>query len=247
MENRIKQLLAHFPTAAASPTTLKHLNLTIQDRVAHIEMKSDGKKKYHVLVNATLDELNAVLLQLEKDDNVHVVILSGMPNFASGGDVKEFAPLVMKDVLMEKVPYDIVLPRFRKPIIAAANGYCIGAGLEIVMTCDIVLASEDAIFSIPEINMGYNASSGGTTRFTKLVGKSNAMATMLTAEMFSAKKAMELGVVNHVYPTRESLMAEAMKLAKKIAAKPLVASALIKRSVKMSLEVGESMAWEFER
>jgi len=73
------------------------------------------------------------------------------------------------------------------------------------------------------------------------------MLSLLTAELFSAKKALELGVVNHVYPTKESLMAGAMELAKKIAAKPLVASALIKRSVKMSLEVGESMAWEFER
>jgi len=99
-----------------------------------------------------------------------VVIISGKQNFASGGDVKEFAPLKSKDILFGN--YGNVLPRFRKPVIAAVNSYCIGGGFETAMMCDIVLASEDAILGLPEINMGYNAAGGGPTRFTKLTGKS---------------------------------------------------------------------------
>jgi len=139
-----------------------------------------------------------------------------------------------------------VVPKFRKPLIAAINGMAFGGGLELAMMADILIASDKATMGQPEINLGILPGSGGTVRLTSSVGKSKAMEMCLTGEPISAADAFNCGLVSQVVP-HDKLMEAATTLAKKIASKSQVAAAMTKRAVKYALEVGESAAIEHER
>ena len=140
-----------------------------------------------------------------------------------------------------------VMPSFRKPTIAAVNGYAFGGGIELAMMCDIMLASENASFGQPEINLGLLPGAGGTVRLTQAVGKSKAMEMCLTGEPISAQDALKWGLVSQVYPTQEKLMEGAMAMAKKIASKSQMAAGFVKRSVKGTFEMSETAAIAHER
>jgi len=127
------------------------------------------------------------------------------------------------------------------PVIAAINGYCIGAGLELVLACDIRLASETAIFSIPEITLGVIPDMGGTQRLPRIVGPGKAKELIYTGRRIDAAEALRIGLVDHVYP-KDSLMSEARKLAEEIATQAPAAVQGAKRAINVamshSLEVG---------
>ncbi len=113
------------------------------------------------------------------------------------------------------------------------NGFCLGGGNELAMACDIRMASENALFSQPEINLGIMCGGGGTQRLPRLVGEGRAMEMALTGDMIDAATAEKFGLVNHVYPSGE-LEAETMKLAEKIAEKAPIALQLSKEAVKFA-------------
>jgi enoyl-CoA hydratase len=129
------------------------------------------------------------------------------------------------------------------PVIAAINGYCLGIGFELALVCDIRLASETAIFSIPEVQLGTIPDFGGTQRLTKLVGAGKAKELIFTGRRIDAAEALRIGLVQHVYPLNK-LMEEAMKLAQEIAAiaPPLIQGAkrAINVAVSYPLDVGLS-------
>ena len=160
----------------------------------------DPPTKLIFLTEKLISQLNEVLIELEKNDAVSVVILTGRGNsFATGADIGKLHSMDTKKAIFD----DNMLrnwwrihPTFRKPIIAAINGMCFGGGLEISMTCDILLATEDAKLGQPEVNLGIFPGSGGTVRLTKLVGKSNAMKMVLSGEPISGKEAFDMGLVS---------------------------------------------------
>jgi len=127
------------------------------------------------------------------------------------------------------------------PVIAAINGYCVGAAMELVLACDIRLASETAIFTIPEITLGVIPDMGGTQRLPRIVGPGMAKELIYTGKRIDAAEALRIGLVNHVYP-KDSLMSEARQLAEEIASKEPAAVQGAKRAINVamshSLEVG---------
>jgi enoyl-CoA hydratase len=131
------------------------------------------------------------------------------------------------------------------PVIAAINGYCLGIGLEMTLACDIRLASETAIFSIPEVQLGTIPDFGGTQRLTKLIGAGKAKELIFTGRRIDAAEALRIGLVQHVYPA-DKLMDEAKKLAQEIAAiaPPLIEGAKRAINVAMSYPLDIGLSYE---
>ena len=123
----------------------------------------------------------------------------GSPAFAVGADISEFPTLTIGHQLFDdyfKNEWFRVIPKHRKPIIAAINGMALGGGLELAMMCDILIASDNSKLGFPEIKLGIIPGGGGTVRLTQAVGKSKAMEMILTGEPISAQEALRLGIVS---------------------------------------------------
>jgi enoyl-CoA hydratase len=181
-------------------------------------------------------ELYDMLCELEADDSVGAIVITGAGEkaFAAGLDVKDVANKSVAETLdfENNVPKKCFekLTGIAKPTIAAVFGLALGGGSEVALCCDLRIASSDATFGLPEINLGIMPGSGATQRLPRLVGTSKAKELMFTGDTIGAEEAYRIGLVNKVVP-REKLMEEAMALANKLAAKPRVALALIKQCV----------------
>lgn len=175
--------------------------------------------------------------ELKADADVRVVVItgSGEKAFVAGADISEFegqTPVTQRNTFQKRSLYNS-LDTFPKPVIAMVNGFCLGGGNELAMACDIRIASENAKFSQPEIDLGIMCGGGGTQRLPRLIGEGRAMELALTGDMIDAATAERFGLVNHVYPL-DQLEAETMKLAEKIAEKAPIALQLSKEAVKFA-------------
>jgi len=205
-------------------------------------------------LNALNTKVNLKLLEFlgraEQDDEVKVVILtgSGSKAFVAGGDIKEmFGKNAMEArayALQAKRVTDVIW-NLGKPVIAAINGLCLGGGMEYAMACDLRTASETAKFGQPEINIGIMPGSAGTQRLPRLIGMAKAKEFCFTGEMFGAKQALDLGLINYVYPAF-SLMEETLGLAAKIVSKSAPALSLIKSAINKGTEIDLESASMFE-
>tara|TARA_R110000868_G_scaffold38661_1_gene135006 strand:- start:5921 stop:6697 length:777 start_codon:yes stop_codon:yes gene_type:complete len=219
------------------------------DNHQHIALvKLNRPKVLNALSNELMDELVQALFKLDDDQDVRVIVLTGDERaFAAGADIAQ---------MVEENPVDKILEnRFRswqqltmisKPIIAAVSGFALGGGCELAMTCDLIIAGDNARFGQPEINLGIIPGAGGTQRLTKAIGKSKAMLMNLTGEMIDATTAEKWGLVAKVVPA-ETVLQETYEIAKKIAAKAPVATRLIKEAVNRSFETSLKEGMEFER
>ena len=205
-------------------------------------------------LNALNTEVNLKFLELlgkaEQDDEVRVVVLTGSGNkaFVAGGDIKE----MFGKNAMEARAYALQAKRvtdriwnLSKPVIAAINGLCLGGGMEYAMACDLRTASETAKFGQPEINIGIMPGSAGTQRLPRLIGMAKAKEFCFTGAMFDAKQALDLGLLNYVYPA-SALMEETLTLAGKIASKSAPALRLIKSAMNRGTETDLETASLFE-
>ena len=138
------------------------------------------------------------------------------------------------------------IKRVRKPLIAAVRGYALGGGCELAMTCDLIVAGEDAQFGQPEIRLGVMPGAGGTQRLTRAIGKAKAMEMVLTGRTMSAREAEAHGLVTSVVPSEETVPA-ALELAARIAAMPPVAVIAAKEAVNRAEELPLEAGLEFER
>lgn len=190
-------------------------------------------------------ELLAALAAIETDDTVGVVVItgSGEKSFIAGADIGEFAgrsPFDQRFAMRSPRIFDI-MASFPKPVIAMINGFCLGGGCELSMSCDLRIASEKARFGQPEINLGLIPGGGGTQRMPRLVGMGQAMRLILSGDMIPAAEAKEIGLVDLVFPPEE-LRAKTLELAQKIASKsPLtlkVAKEAMRASEKLAIEDG---------
>ncbi|MFN8874887.1 MAG: enoyl-CoA hydratase-related protein [Brevundimonas sp.] len=202
----------------------------------------------NALNSALFADLAAFLDAVEHDDSVRCLILTGSGDkaFAAGADIKEMADQTYADMYRGNffaLGHDRIT-RFRKPIIAAVNGFALGGGCELAMLCDFIIASETAKFGQPEINLGVMPGIGGTQRLTRLVGKSKAMDMILTGRMMDAAEAERAGLVSRVVPANR-LVAEALEAAGKIAAQsPLAVMMnieLVDAAYETTLSAGVSM------
>jgi enoyl-CoA hydratase len=221
-----------------------------------VEKPSDGvglirlnrPKVLNALNSSVMSEIATALTAFSSDPSVRVVVLTGNEKaFAAGADISEMSAKTESAVLQDAgVRNWQAITNFAKPLIAAVSGFVLGGGLELAMTCDIMIASESARFGQPEINLGIIPGAGGTQRLTRVVGKSLAMEMVLNARMLNALEALKLGLVSRVVPV-ETYLDHALELAKQIAARAPIAVQSAKKSVNVAFELSLSKGLEFER
>ncbi len=204
----------------------------------------------NALNSALFADLAAFLDAVEHDDTVRCLILTGSGDkaFAAGADIKEMADQSYAQMYKANFfshGHDRIV-RFRKPIIAAVNGFALGGGCELAMLCDFIVASDKAKFGQPEINLGVAPGIGGSQRLTRLVGKSKAMDMVLTARMMDAAEAERSGLASRVFP-HDTLMDEVRKIAARIASQSPLAVMANKEMVEAALETTLTQGVQFER
>lgn len=188
--------------------------------------------KLNALNKDVIAELGKALDEVYGNADIKTVILTGAGEkaFVAGADISEFTSLdVAGGSALAKKGQELVFDKIEnspKPVIAAVNGFALGGGCELAMSCHFRIASENAKFGQPEVNLGLIPGYGGTQRLTQLIGKGKAMELMMTADMVGAEEAKSLGLVNHVFPQAE-LLAEAKKIAQKIQTKAPIAVAKV--------------------
>ena len=214
---------------------VEHVKMVVDDHIATITISRPDKR--NALDAATHRQLLAALEQARTDVNVRVVILTGSGKaFVSGSDVGEFEGMKPVDVihrLFDQPSAIDAAAAFPKPIIAMINGYCLGSGNELAMACDIRIASEDARFGQPEINLGMVPGGGATQRLPRLVGLGKALYMMFTGAIIDSSEALRFGLVDLVVPHKQ-LKARAMTLAQMLATKSPMALAMIKEAARAS-------------
>ncbi len=201
---------------------------------------------YNALRTNTLKEISEALLRETK--NIKCVVLSGGEKvFAAGADINELEiKSTVESINDIRTTYWDVIKDFKKPIIAAVNGFCLGGGCELAMHCDIIIAGDNAKFGQPEINLGIMPGAGGTQRTLKAIGKSNAMLMLLTGSFIDAKSAMKMGLISEVLPPKTT-MTRAMQIANVISSKSSLALCAIKSAVLASYETGLDSSLKYER
>jgi len=200
-------------------------------------------------LNALNEEVRNLTLgyleEIEHDDAVGVVVITGAGDkaFVAGADIGEFegrSPFDQREAMRFPRVFD-VMAQFPKPVIAMINGFCLGGGCEMSMSCDLRIASDSARLGQPEINLGLIPGGGGTQRLPRLVGLGQAMKIILTGDMIGAAEALRIGLVDEVVP-HDQLREKTLELAAKIASKsPLtirVAKEAMRASERMSVEDG---------
>lgn len=195
-----------------------------------------------------ISELIKALEELDKDQTVNVIILTGGEKaFAAGADIREMSQATTVDLILDR-RFELwdQIRRTAKPIIAAVNGYCLGGGNELAMNCDIIIASDNALFGQPEVNVGIMPGAGGTQRLTRAVGKAKAMQMILTGQSVSAEEALGMGLISKVVPAK-SLMEEAKRMANEIASKPPISIRAAKEAILRAHDTSLEVGLEFER
>lgn len=215
----------------------KNLILEVKDGIGTI--KINRPKALNALNSETLNELASALENFERDRSVRVLIVTGEGDraFVAGADIVEMKDMDPKRAMDFSRKGHLVLSMIEnmpKAVIAAVNGYALGGGLELALSCDIIYASDKARFGFPEITLGIHPGFGGTQRAPRLIGLSKAKELILTGKMISAQEAYELGLVNKVV-AHEELMNEVLKVAESIKGLSLMAVRFAKECVNKSL------------
>ena len=193
---------------------------SIEEKIATVTI--NRPESLNALNSKTILELSSIFEELSNNSEVRVIILtgSGEKSFVAGADIKEFADFGTSDAEhLARNGQEILFNKIEnlsKPVIAAVNGFALGGGLELAMSCHIRYASENAKLGLPEVTLGLIPGYGGTQRLPKLVGKGWANELIFSAKMIPAEKAKEIGLVNEVY-SLEELLPKTKELAKIIA------------------------------
>jgi len=219
------------------------------ERDGHVGVVRLNRPKQLNALNLELMELLASALEaFDADDGVRVIVLAGNERaFAAGADIKDMADATVVDQYKRNqfARWERI-KRVRKPIVAAVSGFALGGGCELMMHCDVIVASETARIGQPEINIGVMPGAGGTQRLTRAVGKATAMDVILTGRFLTAAEALAGGLVSRVVPV-EHYFEEAMKIARLIAEKPPLAVQMAKDAVLKAHEMSLSAGLEYER
>ena len=231
-----------------------NLTLEIADQIAVLSIARPAA--LNALNSETLDELNVALTEIEAMDDVKVVILTGGPDkkgnafksFVAGADIAEMVNFTAAEArafgMKASVPF-FKLQNMRQVTIAAVNGFALGGGCEISMSCDIRIASDNAIFGQPECGLGIIPGFGGTQRLARLVGMGRAKEMIFTCDNINTEEAYRIGLVNKVVPAEE-LMPTAKAMAAKIISKGSYAVSIAKAAINNGYDMDIKNAVEME-
>jgi enoyl-CoA hydratase len=204
------------------------------DNILHVTISRP--EAMNALNQDVISQLCEIMEEIKKNHAIKAVILTGQGDkaFVAGADIRELAGLDKNKAYElsrkgQKLFSDI--GSSHKPVLAAVNGFALGGGCELAMACHFRLATTNAKFGQPEINLGIIPGYGGTQRLTQLVGKGKALELLLTADMVSADEARSIGLVNNVYATREEMLVAADTMLRKIISKSPIAIKQIINSV----------------
>lgn len=218
-------------------------NILVHKKNSLAQITINRPKKLNALNKETINELSLAFKDLEDDNSIRVIILtgSGEKAFVAGADISEFAHFTVDEGrglarIGQELLFDYV-ENLSTPVIAAVNGFALGGGLELAMCCHFRVASDNAKMGLPEVSLGVIPGYGGTQRLPQLVGKGKAMEMIMSAGMISAKEAKECGLVNQV-TTQEELLSVVEKIAGKIVSNSSVAISAAIRAINASFEVG---------
>ena len=211
------------PASAAPATSLANVALVTLDR----------PEALNALSFDLLDDLAAALEGLDTDASCRAIVLTGAGEraFAAGADIRELAPQTSASLATggRFTAWDR-LAAIGLPVIAAVRGFALGGGCELAMTCDMIVAAEDATFGQPEIRIGVMPGAGGTQRLTRAIGKARAMELILTGRTMTAREAESAGLVTRVVPVAATVDA-ALELARRIATMPPLAVRAAKAAI----------------
>ena len=209
----------------------------------------DRQEALNALNSQVLSDLDAAIDEVAANDDIYVVILTGAGrSFVAGADIGEmkgFSSIDGKKFGVHGGGVFLKLENMPKPVIAAINGFALGGGNELCMSCDIRLASEKAKFGQPEVGLGITPGFAGTQRLPRIVGISKAMELILTAKVIGAAEAKAIGLVSEVYPPEE-LMPKAIELAEAICANAQIAVQESKRCIRMGMQTDIATGSAFE-
>jgi len=211
-------------------------------------VRLNRREQLNALNGAVMDELCAALEELDSDETVRAIVVTGNERaFAAGADIGEMASATPIDMLLtNRIGQWDRIRKITKPVIAAVNGWALGGGCELAMVLDLIVAGESAKFGQPEINIGVIPGAGGTQRLTRAIGKAKAMRMILTGDPITAREAESAGLVAIV--TQDELVVEdALALAAKIATKSPIALRLAKEAVNAAHEMSLTDALAHER
>jgi enoyl-CoA hydratase/carnithine racemase len=223
------------------------LQVEIHDGIAILTM--NRPEVHNAITMGMRKMLGEALDSLNEDDDVRVLILTGAgKSFCTGVDLKERKGMSAKEVLRlrERGPVNqMKIINLYKPVIAAINGHALAGGLELALACDIRIASETAVFGLPEIALGIIPGGGGTQLLPRLIGDAHAREMVLTGSRIDAKTAERYGLVSRVVPSSE-LMNTARALAEKMKDFSPIALKNAKKAINRAREVGLSEGFAYE-
>ncbi|MDX5321131.1 MAG: enoyl-CoA hydratase-related protein [Bacteroidota bacterium] len=221
---------------------MTYTNILTEIKGSNFWITINRADKLNALNRATLQEIKSAVGEANATAEVLCIFLTGAGEkaFAAGADISEFAEFsVEQGTQMAADGHGVMnaLETSKKPVIALVNGFALGGGCELAMACHLRLASDNARFGQPEVNLGLIPGYAGTQRLCQLIGKGKALELLMTGDAIKAEQALSLGLVNAVYPLAE-LHAEAEKLAEKLATKSPLALARVIECVNAHYENG---------
>ena len=234
-------------TLLISINCFEYIKYTEEDEISLITISRP--KALNALNSQVLNELSQILDSIDKSKISALIITGeGEKSFVAGADISEMSSLSKKEAVeFSKKGNDVFrkIETFEIPVIAAINGYALGGGCELSLSCDIRICSENAIFGQPEVGLGITPGFGGTQRLSRTVGISMAKQMIFTGQNIKAEEALKIGLVNGVYPQNE-LINEAKKLALTIAKNSKNAVKLSKKTINDGLQVDIDKAINIE-
>jgi len=212
-----------------------------EDHIAGITL--NRPESSNIINQALVNELVDVCARINQDDDIYVVVITGAGSSAFCGG-SEMERLLQSEMALAgtdtsawtQISAAAAIAGIDRPVIAAVNGDALGQGMEIILSCDIRLASEQARFGFPQVAQGLIPTDGGTQRLPRLIGRGKALELIFTAEAISAREALEIGLVSKVVPGAE-LANEAETLAKAVAGKAPIALRYVKEAVNKGLDL----------
>ncbi len=229
---------------------MEYNNLLVEKEGAVTTIAINRPKALNALNTEVLAELIDAFQALAKDSETRVVILTGAgeKSFVAGADItymKDLNPLEAREFAILGQGLTSLIENLPQPVIAAVNGFALGGGCELAMSCDIRVAAENAKFGQPEVGLGVVPGFGGTQRLARLVSKGKAKELLFTADVLGAQEALEIGLADRVVPAAE-LKSFCLNMAQKIVSKGPVAIRLCKVAVNKGLEMDLTNALSYE-
>jgi enoyl-CoA hydratase len=221
---------------------MAYQNIILEHAEPHVYVLTVNRPKaLNALNAATLDELAAAIAHVAADSAARVLLITGAGDkaFVAGADISAMQPMSTLEAHAFSAQGAGVMHRIEAlpiPVIALVNGYALGGGCELALSCDWIIASERAVFGQPEVSLGIPPGFGGTQRLARVVGRARAMELVTTGCQVKANEALRIGLVNHVVPG-EQLMEKGLEVARLVASKAPVAVRVCKQAVQRGLDM----------